>query len=269
MRVKAEDFRPPSLLSAEHWGIWAILGGLSSVFTVGVALPMAFGVFAALALALAAPDEERAEEPPLSTVVIAAQFVRLGRPPDPNRMPDRQVRIAASAPRQETLVSKRTVERREELEEESPPPPDAVDDPIRRLADRARAFAELAEARELEGDPGGVSWGTASEAREGDLYLGRFVSLMKSGWTLPVTMSMDEVRSLETLVVVEFDASLRLVRHRLVRGSGDALFDQSVLDQLQRLEAAGTSLAAPPNESVAAEYRNSGRQLRFRGRDAQ
>lgn len=268
MQVKAEDRRPPSLLTEDPWDGWSILGGVSSVFAVAVVLPALLGVFAALAVALATEEIIEESEPPIAENVIAAEFVRLGRPPDPHRMPDRVVPIQASAPIQETVLSKRTVEPRERPEEETPPPPEAVDDPIRRLADRARAFAELAEARELEGHPEGIEGGTAEEAREGDLYAGHVKVLMSRGWTLPVTLNLAEVETLRAMVVVEFDSSLRLVGFRIVRPSGHALFDQSVLDHLQRLQQSGTRLPDPPSEAVAEEYRNSGRRLNFNGSDA-
>jgi len=266
MHVDAQDFEPPSLLTRPHWDLWSILGGVSSVAFVYGVVPLVFGVFAAIASALAAaPEEEAPPEPPLP--IIAAEFVRLGVPPDPNRMPNRRVPIQASAPLQQEVVSPHAVPETEHPEEE-PPPPDAVDDPLRRLADRAQAFAELAEQRELEGDPNGVEWGTAEEARAGDIYLGQVTAYFKRGWSVPTTIEGGALRSLRAEATVSISPTLRITRFELSRSSGDPLFDQSVLDQLQRLQLSGTPLPDPPDEATAAQYRGRTRTVGFDGRNA-
>jgi len=266
MYVDAHDYEPPSLLTQTRWDAWSLLGGVASVTLVYGVVPLLLGVFAALASAIASgPDEDAPAEPPLP--IIAAEFVRLGVPPDPNRMPNRRVPIQASAPLTEEVVSPLAVPETERPEEE-PPPPDAVDDPIRRLAERAQAFAELAEQRELEGDPNGVEWGTAEEARAGDIYLGQVTAYFKRGWSVPTTLEAEALRSLRAEATVQISPTLRITRFELSRSSGNPLFDQSVLDQLQRLQLSGTPLPDPPDEATASQYRGRSRVVGFDGRNA-
>ncbi len=256
--------RPPSLLAPRRLGPEEWAGGALGV----VSLPSVALLVVLLVSALAGERRvgvEPPSRPPLAEVqLVEARFVRKGRRPDANRMPNRRVPRKATAPRDVVAARRRL---RGERRKQEPRRPDAAEDLIRRLGDRAQAFAEIAEEQEQEGDPGGIAEGTESEAREGDLYAGKLYLFFRRGWSVPTVIDAARRRQLVTEVDVQVAEDLRLVGARLRKGSGEPLFDQSVLDHLERLRAQGVRIPEPP-ASVEARYRGRWIGLRFRGRDA-
>ena len=114
--------------------------------------------------------------------------MRLGKKPDPKKLPDRIV------PRQQTAPD----EANGRLEEHEP---GQAGQARRRPASgtaqaghahaprrQAQAFAEIQEEKEREGDPNGIADGTETEAQVGDIYLGKIAALFKRGWTIPSTL---------------------------------------------------------------------------------
>jgi outer membrane biosynthesis protein TonB len=148
-----------------------------------------------------------------------------------------------------------------------PPPPNAVQDLLTRLNDRSQAFAELAEARELEGSPDGIEEGTEREGSEGDIYRGRLYSFFRRGWSIPTTMSRDDAQGLTTTVSVSIGPELQILSFEIRSSSGSPLFDESVTQQLTRLQAADNRIPPPP-EDVADQYIGQTIAVRFSGRQA-
>src|SRR5262249_6122804 len=153
-----------------------------------------------------------------------------------------------------------------ETPDAGPTPPNASEDLLRRLGDRAQVFAEIAEKREQEGDPGGIEEGTAEKAEAGDLYAARLYAFFRNGWSIPTLISEDERRGLVTEVDVEIQDNLRIGDFRVRRSSGNPLFDQSVLDRLEQIRSSDTALPPPPQE-VAQDYLGRTIGLNFRGKD--
>ena len=85
---------------------------------------------------------------------------------------------------------------------------------------------------------------------------------------MPTTIEEDALRGLRAEVTVWVSATLRITRYEIARASGDPLFDQSALDQLQRLQLSGTPLPDPPDEATAAQYRGRAIPVVFDGRNA-
>jgi hypothetical protein len=239
---------------------WA--GGFFAVLAFHVGLP-ALVIACVAMLGLVGGPKEPASY--IEENVVHAEFVQLGKPPDPKKLPDRKVPRLTTAPDDKIAVSKEMDPPKPNKPDAGPPPDDAVDDVITRLGDRAQAFAEIAKEQEREGDPGGIEDGTATEAKAGDLYAGKLSSFLKRGWTVPTTLN--DTKGLVTRINVEITRDLHVGAFAVTGSSGEALFDQSVLDRLNELKSQGTTLPEPPPE-VAAQYLGATIGFNFRGSEA-
>jgi TonB family protein len=268
MHVEADDIRPPSALTVEVFSPAMWQGGAALVAIAHLVLPGGFYLLLSVfgIAAIAATDHK-----PIARElhVVEARFVRLGVKRKPGQLPNRVVPIKSTAPATGVAVSKKAsqepVAGREKKKEE--PPPDAAEDLLTRLGDRAQAFAEIAEQREREGDPEGVPWGTDTEGREGDIYLGKLVAFFKNGWTVPTTLSPEELRPLATKVSVQILPTGQVGAFEIAKSSGNALFDQSVTQRLQQLRAVRATVPQPPVE-VSGRFLGRTIAFRFLGRDA-
>jgi hypothetical protein len=271
--VDPADGRPDSALGAHWLTAAALAGGLAVCLLVPVVVFVASILLALLSSAVSAaaglvidPDAER-EAVLEEEEVIQARFVQLGRDFE-HELPNRQVPILSTAPPAPSQVPREQTPARERVERPEPPPPDAVDDAIARLGDRAQAFAEMAERREREGDPEGIEEGTERQGTEGDVYRGRLYSFFRRGWTIPTTMSRDDARGLTAIVNVTIGPELQIASFELRgSGSGNALFDDSITQQLARLQGADQRIPPPPEE-VADQYIGRTIAVRFHGREA-
>lgn len=269
MQIDAIDFRPRTLLEGEAIDGAQVVGG--STVAVGIPLTaisfwMLYAVAQAIGIVTVAPID--AEPPPVDNVV-AARFVVLGRELRPNELPDRIVPIlrtdtpeSRAAPSLEDLVDPPPPEEREE-----PRRRDSVDDALRRLSEDAQMFAEAAEAREREGSPDGIEEGTERTGTDGDLYRGRLYTFFRRGWSVPTTLTPEELSDLMCVVMIDVAADTRIIGFRISRGSGNPDFDASVEAQLTRIRAGEPNIPAPPEE-VAADYLGREIAVRFRGADA-
>lgn len=254
MHVDAHDTRPPSLL---------LTGGLrpaSALAGSAVSVGAHAGVLLLLVLMGKASQGTDAPKSYIDEHVVAAEFVQLGKPPDPKKLPQRKVPRKTTAPKDSVAVSKDMDPPKPEKKKDEPPP-EAEEDLLTRLGDRAKAFAEIAEAQEREGDPEGIEDGTATEAKAGNLYLGKLKAFFQRGWTIPQTLT--DTDGLLVVATVELTLDGHVGPHRIVRGSGVPLFDQSVEDRFNQLRAQGTSLPEPPPE-VAGDFLGQKITIRFR-----
>lgn len=266
MYVDPTDWRPPSLLKFGAFDSQAIMGGLGAVLAfIGLACG-AFAVSALLDRILPASASAIEAATPPARQIISARFVQRGRELPPNQLPNRQVpRLSTARPR--GVAVSRTPEHHEQPDA-GPPPPNATEDLLRRLGDRAQVFAEIAEEREREGNPDGLEEGTERIAQAGDLYAGQLYMLFRRGWTVPETITDEQKQSLSTSVTIDISEDLRVTGFRVVAGgSGNALFDQSVLTRLGEVKDSNMTLPEPPPE-VAAQYVGQTITLRFLGRNA-
>jgi hypothetical protein len=242
--IRAEDLRPPSLLKRRTIDSKMAMGGILGVIGAHVLLPGAIaGIIAFLAatgIGRTAPRDLKEDR------VVEARFVKLGKPPDPKKIPDRKVPIKATAPPTGVAVSKNMDPPKVQKPDAGRPPPKATEDVLARLGDRAQAFAEIAEKREEEGDPQGIQDGTETTAKAGDLYRGQLVMFFKRGWTIPTTLG--DTSRLTTRARVAITADRHIGEHEIVKSSGEALFDQSVEDRFNELRSLGTTLPEPPPE---------------------
>ncbi len=252
MRFAPVDERPPSLLERKPLGAATI--ALGATFAVGAHVLVPFLVLASqwllVQLGLAVPVEER-QRPLMPDNVIAAEFVRLGKPLDPKKLPTRQVPPVAKAKPDGVVVSKDAREPVEKKPEEKKDKVDAQQSLLDNLVDRTKDFAEDVEY-EREGDPNGLREGTATEAREGDLYRGQLLLFFRRPWTVPNVVQNMSSKSCVVSVNVAQDGRLKSVA--LSKSSGDPLFDQSAIDAVEALIQANAVLPEPPSSLRAAFY---------------
>ncbi|QQR90708.1 MAG: TonB C-terminal domain-containing protein [Myxococcales bacterium] len=199
--------------------------------------------------------------------VIEARLVQLGKELDPSQLPNRKVPALQTAPPDSIAVSKEmNPDEPTQQDEKKDKPPNPTEDLLTRLGDRAQTFAEIAEQREKEGSPDGVEDGS-SMAQVGDLYAGKLYALFRRGWTVPTVISDAERNSLKTEVDLQINEDLSIGNFSLRKSSGNPLFDQSVLDNIERLKSERVTLPAPPSE-VADQFLGKTLGLRFSGRHA-
>ncbi|MCB9595622.1 MAG: TonB C-terminal domain-containing protein [Sandaracinaceae bacterium] len=268
------DGRPDSGLVPFEWvSLESILGGVALTVAVPVVTTLIFLVVVVADVARTNLSDDPEEDEPTRLLeeedVIEARFVQLGRDFE-HELPNRQVPLLSTAPPEPAAVpTEQTPTERAEPRErpEQPPPPDAVEDVLARIGDRAQAFAEIAERREREGDPDGIEEGTETVATEGDLYRGRLYAFFRRGWSIPTTLSRDEAAGLTATVNVEIGQNLEIVSFSVRGGSNNPVFDQSITEQLTRLQASDQHIPPPP-EDVADQYIGQTIAVRFHGRQA-
>jgi len=254
------DLRPPSLLDSELMNSQMWLGGVLVALAAHVLLPVA----AIISLGLLAESGLGDSEPEgyIEEHVVEARFVRRGKKLDPNKLPNRRVPRLSTAPDKSTVVSKNMNPEPPDKKDEQEPE-DPVDDLVTRLGDRAKAFAEIAEERELEGDPEGVDFGTETEAKAGDIYRGKLKDFFQRGWTIPTTLG--DTSKLKVTAEVEITRDLKVGASSILKRSGVPLFDQSVEDRFQQLRTLGTTLPEPPPE-VAEQFLGKKININFTGK---
>ena len=218
---------------------------------VGVALAFALHAIPALLVVVgvlhplsSVMDENSSVAQP----IIAANVLKLGKPPDPNKLPDRLVPLQHTAPKND-VVAKDPLK----APDAGPPPPNTPDGPDNHTT-KNDPFAEDAgkirpEEGRLEGVEGGLET-DPSKVRAGDMYATRLSNFFHDRWQYPTVISQGEANRL--CVVFQFNISPRMViwhvRQDPVKKSGNDLFDDSARTMLLKLMDDRTALPEPPPE---------------------
>lgn len=203
--------------------------------------------------------EEAEDKPLVARPVVQATLLKLGKPIDPKKLPDRLV------PQQRTAPNKQLVASREEPgakkpDAGAPPPMDATDSDIQNLISKSDPFAEDGgRARPEEGHPGGVDGGTEtdpSKVRAGDMYAARLGQFFADKLTVPTVISVGEARRLCVAMQVNIGRNMVIwhVRQEPVVKSGKELFDDAARSMLMKLLDDKRALPEPPKE-VDEQYR--------------
>jgi hypothetical protein len=272
MYLEPADLRPPTLLGGKPLGLGAVAVGLFVALASHVGLPalvsLAIWLWSLGAPAGAVPGEEAPRRRVDPRTIVAAEFVQLGRPFDPRRLPDRRVPVRSTAPPPDGVAVSKNPQQRERRDrpDMGVPPENAALSKLLVLGDRAQMFAELTAPIEREGDPDGVEGGSL-RARDGDRYLGQFVMFFRRGWSVARVVDRETLQSLSAEADVDIADDGRITGFRITRESGNAQFDQSVVERLEGLRSAGASIPEPP-ESVRDQYYGQTRAVRYNGRDA-
>ncbi len=227
---------------------------------LGVAIAIALHAVPLIVLGLRATHpmptlEENKEQ--VSKPVIAASLLKLGKPLDPSKLPDRMVPKKATAPKNDLVASTNDPSHKVDG---GPPPPNVENSDIASLVKKSDPFAEDAGVvRPEQGFAEGVEGGLAtdkSQVHPGDMYAARLGTFFHERWQYPTVISQGEANKL--CVVVEFNLNPRMViwhvRTIPVKVSGNDLFDDSARTMLQKLLDDRTALPEPPPE-VADQYK--------------
>ncbi len=246
MNVELRDWRPGSMFDRSALTRAAILAGIVTG-SLGLAFLTLF-ILADIGGAVDAlledeKDEEAAAEE-LEPEVIEAAFVQLGREFRPRELPDRSVATSSLAPRFDpNLVSKRI-----RSPEERQVAPNAYEAALQQLGNTSR-FVDSNFAAETEGDPNGNEEGRFS--RDGSVYLGQLMALVKRGWQVPVTIPDSELVRLRAAVSFRITEDLEMQDLRLSIRSGNADYDRSVEQRLEEIRDSSFRVPPPPPEDRA------------------
>lgn len=269
-RLMPVDMVPQGLPSGEVLSRREKVYGAVTAGLLHVGLPLLYAVvllFASGAHSAQPPAFEKED-------VVEARFVQLGKEPDPDRLPEREVPIKESAPPEDVIPVAEEAPQKPppEPEKEKPKPKEKEEKPpepdfLNRLQDRAQAFAEIAKRAEREGSPDGIAEGDAKIARAGDVYRGKLYLYFRRGWRVPNVLEEEERRKLATVVDIQIGRDLRVLSYRIVDKSGDGLFDQSVTERMEDAVQSRTPIPPPPEE-IADQYLGQTIRLRMLGRDS-
>ncbi|MDD5306948.1 MAG: TonB C-terminal domain-containing protein [Deltaproteobacteria bacterium] len=242
----------------------AVAGGAASVVAM-------LGLLACLPM-LAAAQPVAAIEPPSGPgfEYIEARILRMGEVKDPNKLPDRIVPALPTAP-DEVLPLDTNENKVEEPEKKPEKQADAVtDDKLRQVFDKARAFAEIKDDYVPEGRPDGVPEGDVTDpalASLGATYGLRIKRLFTERWVVPTLLSDEQLKSLKVKVNIRVDIDMTIVSVTFLAKTGNALFDDSVTNAIDRVRVEVRTLPAPP-EAIAPKIFGGGINITFVGSEA-
>jgi hypothetical protein len=227
---------------------------------LGASLAVALHLIPVAVLVLKAVLPHAAEEeeaPFVPKPVIAASLLKLGKPLDPTKLPDRFVPKARTAPKQNLTASREDPSKKLDA---GPPPPNTQESDLRQLIAKSDPFAEDAgKARPEEGRAEGVEGGLEtdpSKVRAGDMYAAQLGTFFHERWQYPTVISQGEANKLCVIFQINIGPSMVVwhLRTAPVRPSGNELFDDSARTMLQKLLDDRTPLPQPPSD-VAEQYR--------------
>ena len=201
------------------------------------------------------PREE--EKPFVPKPVVAATLLKLGKPLDPSKLPDRLVPRQRTAPKQDLTASREDPTKRRDA---GAPPPLAKDSDILSLIQKSDPFAEDAgKTRPDEGHLNGIDGGTETDpnkVKAGDMYAAMLKKYFQDRWQIPTVISQGEANRLCATYQINIDQMMRIwhVRGTPIKSSGNDLVDDSARTMLQKLLDDRSPLPQPPPE-VAENYR--------------
>jgi hypothetical protein len=194
------------------------------------------------------------DDPVIARPVIGATLLKLGKPIDPSKLPDRIVPQARTAPAHTTVANRENEPPKKHEADAGPPPPNTKDSDITNLAHRTDAFAEDAgKARPEQGFAEGVEGGTETDPTKvhaGDMYAAKLGQFLHDRWQYPTVISQGEANKLCVVYQVSLNRFMVVwhVRVEPIKKSGNELFDDSAHEMLQKLLDDRTPLPEPPAE---------------------
>ncbi len=230
-----------------------------TVFGIVLAVALHVGPAGVLLYKKAFPSAPSADEdkPLVSRPVVQASLLKLGKPLDPKKLPDRFVPQQRTAPKKAITASQDDPGKKPDA---GPPPPNAADSDLTNLVAKSDPFAEDAgRQRPEEGHPGGIDGGTETDpnkVRAGDMYATQLGQFFEQRLTVPSVISIGEERRLCAVFEINLNRSMVIwhVRNAPVKTSGNELFDDAARSMLLKLLDDKTALPQPPKE-VDEQYR--------------
>lgn len=219
--------------------------------TVAIALHLlAIGPFVYRAIVPAGAAEE--EQALVARPVVQASILKLGKPIDPKKLPDRLV------PQQRTAPKKTLTASQEDPGKKNPDagaaPPNTVDSDIANLVAKSDPFAEDAgKRRPEEGHELGVDGGNETDPTKvhaGDMYALKVGQFFGQHLTIPSIISGGEARRLCAVYEINVGKNMVIwhVKTSPVKSSGNELFDDAARSMLLKLLEDKKALPEPPKE---------------------
>ena len=197
---------------------------------------------------------QAAQPPPPSPSYVVAKLLRLGKPKDEKKMPDKIVPQVATK-KEETVDLSADANDAPSKKKKDPDRDAQLSNKLRRSLDRADLLAQAQREIDTEGEgsPDGVAGGTATKAQGGDPYMTKIADIWNRTWALPSIIPRDEAKRLYVLVVLRIDKdSVIQTPIQFDRKSGNAYFDSSVVAAW----AAIRKLPQPPADRFASILAN-------------
>jgi len=218
---------------------------------VGIALHLlAIGPFVYRAIVPAAPEDEEKEL--VARPVVQASILKLGKPIDPKKLPDRLVPQQRTAPKKQITASKDDPAKVKP--DAGAPPENVTDSDIQNLVNKSDPFAEDAgKKRPEEGAANGSDAGNETDpnkAHAGDLYALKLGQLFGQYLTVPSVISGGEARRLCAVFEINVGKNMIIwhVKTEPVKSSGNPLFDDAARSMLLKLLDEHKPLPEPPKE---------------------
>ena len=239
---------------------------LGVVVAVAIHL-LAVGPFVAKAVWPSALESE--EKPLVARPVIQASLLKLGKPLDPKKLPDRFVPQAKTAPKKQVVASREDPAPGKK-DAGAPPPPNTQDSDLTNLITKSDPFAEDAgKPRIEEGHAAGIDGGQETDpnkVKAGDMYAAQLGQFFAERNHVPTIISVGEARRL--CVVFQMNVGRNMViwhvRQDPVKSSGNPLFDDAARSMLLKLLEEKTALPQPPKD-LDEQYRAHTVQLAILG----
>ncbi len=212
-------------------------------------------------------DEE--EKPLVSRPVVQASLLKLGKPIDPKKLPDRLIPQQRTAPKKQINASADDPVKKPDA---GPPPPNAADSDLANLVNKSDPFAEDAgKQRPEEGHESGIDGGTEtdpSKVRAGDMYATQLGQFFGQHLNVPSVISVGDERKLCAVYEINIGKNMVIwyVRAAPVKTSGNELFDDAARSMLLKLLEDKAPLPQPPKE-VDDQYRGRRIQIVVTGRN--
>jgi len=194
---------------------------------------------------------QAAQKPPPPPSFVVAKLLRLGKPKDEKKMPDKIVPQAATK-KEETVdlsadANDAPSKKKKDVRDAQ------ISDKLRHSLDKADLLAQAQREIDGEGSPDGVVGGTATKAQGGDPYMTKIADIWNRTWALPSIIPREEAKRLYVLLVLRIDKdSVIQAPIQFDRKSGNAYFDNSVVAAW----AAIRKLPQPPADRFAAILAN-------------
>jgi hypothetical protein len=203
---------------------------------------------------------------------IEARLLKWGEIKNKEALPDRIVPALPTAP--EDVIALDTNENKpapEVMEKKEKRQAGAVvDDKLRQVFDKARAFAEIQDDYIPEGHPDGVPDGDVTDpalASIGATYGHRIKLIFLERWIVPTLLSEKALEKLKAKVNIRVDIDMVIVSVDFLKKSGNEIFDDSVKNAIDKVRVEVRSLPAPP-EAIASNIFGGGINLTFNGSEA-
>lgn len=235
--------------------------------TVGIALHLlAAGPFVYRAFVPAKPGEE--EQALVARPVVQASILKLGKPIDPKKLPDRLVPQQRTAPKKTLTASKDDPAKAKP--DAGAEPENVADSDLKNLVAKSDPFAEDAgKRRPEEGHELGVDGGNETDPNKvhaGDMYALKLGQFFGQNLTIPSIISGGEARRLCVTFEINIGRNMVIwhVKSSPVKSSGNELFDDAARSMLLKLLDDKKALPEPPKD-VDEQYRGRRLQIQVPG----